>query len=78
MSIANYEAEVNKRFAGSEQNLTALGRENEDLRRRVRDLEGEVDAGGKRFKIKVEELAQLENKFRSLVADLENSKRLHL
>ena len=41
-------------------------------------MEGEVDAGGKRFKIKVEELAQLENKFRSLVADLENSKRLHL
>ena len=78
MSIANYEAEVNKRFAGSEQNLTALARENEDLRRRVRDLEAEVDAGGNRFKIKVEELAQLENRFRTFSVDLENAKRMHL
>lgn len=44
----------------------------------MRDLEGEVDAGGKRFKIKVEELAQLENRFRSFSADLENAKRMHL
>jgi chromosome segregation ATPase len=75
VAIATYESEVARRINSYEQNVSSLTRENDELKRKIRDAEPKIshfsldlERRDEQYRVKNEEFLALESKYRSLAS----------